>query len=313
MDTETLMGDIPLELANAAHAGTSMVPEERAHQERAGYARMLATDYENLLKYADTDDKRALLAEEFARYREGYAKRYRAYLGSRARIVSWMVAGPANFPTRRMEKRNRVSEARLKDLVDFRERALKAIRRVMQPELRPVMAGDADAVARLEEKIEKAEATQERMKTANAAIRKASKGGAEAQTAALEALGFSKGAAHSLLTPDYGPAGFPAWELTNNAANIRRMRERLENLRAAKAAPETSTEGENGVRLEDCPAENRVRLFFPSKPSAQIRAALKANGFRWAPSLGCWQGYRNTRTLEYASRVTKNMSPETDH
>lgn len=303
MDTETLMNDIPLDLAGAAHAGTSMVPEERAHQERAGYARALTADYESLLKYADTDEKRALLVGEFTRYRESYAKRYRAYLGSRARIVSWMVAGPANFPARRMEKRNRVSEARLRDLLEFRERALKAIRRALQPELRPVMAGDADATARLEEKIAKAEATQERMKTANAAIRKAAKGGPEAQTAALEALGFSKGVAHSLLTPDYGPAGFPVWELTNNAANIRRMRERLDGLRAAKATPETSTEGANGVRLEDCPAENRVRLFFPGKPSADVRTALKTHGFRWAPSLGCWQAYRNTRSLAHAAQV----------
>ena len=80
------------------------------------------------------------------------------------------------------------------------------------------------------------------------------------------------------------------------------MRARLAVLERDKAAPETTQDGNNGVRLEDCPSDNRVRLFFPGKPDSAIRTRLKSNGFRWTPSLGCWQAYRNSRSLAQAKQ-----------
>ena len=59
-----------------------------------------------------------------------------------------------------------------------------------------------------------------------------------------------------------------------------------------KAQENTEKEGQNGVRFEDSPADNRVRLYFPGKPDAATIADLKKSGFRWTPSLGCWQAYR---------------------
>lgn len=295
--------DIPRDLAQAAHAGTSFVPEERAGQERAGYAATLAGDWERLSKLATTEEKRAALVGEFARYREGYARRTRAYLASRSRCLSTMIAGPSRFPVRRMEKRNAVADRRCSELLEFRERALHAIRKALCPELAPIMAGDADAVERLEAKIAKAEAMQERMRAANAAIRKHAKAGPEAQVFALVALGFSEGLARRAIEPDeLRRVGFPSYELTNNGANIRRMKERLAQVERAKATPETVREGA-AARLEDCPPDNRVRLYFPGKPAAEVRETLKRSGFRWAPSIMAWQAYRNHGTLLLARKV----------
>lgn len=296
--------DIPVTLARAAHEGTSFVPERRADAERSDYAATLKADYESLGKLADTDEKRATLEGEFARYREGYAKRTRAYLHSRSRLVSWMIAGPSNFPVARMEKRGNVTHKRLTELLDYRERALKAIRRTLTPELRPIMAGDADAVARLEEKIRDAERSQEAMKRANAIVRMKPKNVQTGEKLAdLMALGLSHRRATELFEPDFcGRIGFPDYALQNNNANIRRMKERLEQISRAQATPETKIEGANAT-LEDCPPENRVRLFFPGKPAADVRDRLKSSGFRWAPSLGCWQAYRNYRSLETAKAV----------
>lgn len=56
------------------------------------------------------------------------------------------------------------------------------------------------------------------------------------------------------------------------------MKERLVSVTRNQAKEETVIEGEN-ARLEDCPADNRVRLFFSGKPDESIRADLKALRF----------------------------------
>lgn len=300
METQVFIADIPHSLAYAAHAGSSFVPEQRAEQVRNGYAETLAGVYAELATHASTPEKLATLDAEFPRLREGYRKRYLAYLGSQSRTYSSMIAGPSNFPARRMEKRNRVVDARRSELVEFLPRAKSAILKLLHPELRPIMSGDADATERLEDKIQKAEALQERMKAANAAIRKHKKAGAAAQVAALVELGFAEARARLLLEPDFcGRIGFADYEMTNNNANIRRMKERLEKVLADKDAETSEVKGENAT-LEDCPADNRVRLFFAGKPAEDVRTVLKSSGFRWTPSLGAWQAYRHPHTIAKA-------------
>lgn len=298
---EDFKNDIPGSLASAAHAGTSFVPEQRAEQEREGYAQTLREDYEQLFKISQVDAQ--ILGEEFARYRAGYRARYTKYLTSRSRCMSVMITGGSNFPTRRNQKRSEVADKRLSEIIDYREHALQAIRRVIRPGDRPIMAGDDNATERLKEKIAEAEKLQARMKEVNAKIRRHAKAGFESQVAALVAVGVVESVARELLTPDFcGRIGFPSYELTNNQANIRRMKERLQAITAAKEQPETSFIGEN-ARLEDSPSENRIRLFFPGKPAQEIRARLKSRGFRWTPSLGCWQAYRNYGSISLAREI----------
>ena len=292
--------DIPYETAKAAHCGTSFVPERRAEQERDGYHETLTSDRSELEKLADTDEKRAVLDEEFARYREGYKRRKLALLNARSRCMSSMITGPANFPVARNQKRNETAHKRLTELLEFRERALTAIRRTLCPETRPIMSGDSDAISRLSEDIAQAEALQQKMKAVNAAIRKHLKADHGAKLAALLEIGIGEEEARRLLTPDcMRSIGFPKSRLTNNGANIRRMKARLVQIERAQQTPSTTAEG-NGVRLEDCPADNRVRLYFPGKPDADVRSRLKSCGFRWAPSNNCWQAYRNQRSLSVA-------------
>lgn len=300
MMTETYIDDIPADVARRAHEGTSFVPEKRAEQVRQEYALALATDRQALEQLADTDDKRQALSDEFARYRAGYRIRTLAYLHALGRCVSSMITGPANFPVAQNEKRNTTANKRLQELIDFRTRALDSIRRRLCPEQRPIMSGDADAVERLAEKIAEAEALQSRMKSVNAIIRKHWREGLDAARAALVAAGESPAMAVELTTldPCHG-TGFADYQLRNNNATIRRLKARLAAVSRNQAKPSTTSEA-NGIRLEDCPAENRVRLFFPGKPDSTLRGRLKTTGFRWTPSLGCWQAYRNPRSLSTA-------------
>ena len=155
----------------------------------------------------------------------------------------------------------------------------------------------------LKAKIQKAEEFQEQAKLINATIRKAKKVGPSALEAALKVLGLSDETIKNALKPDYaGRVGVPTYALTNNNANLRRMRQRLEVISRDQAKEATETQG-TAARLEDCPAENRVRLFFPGKPSEEVRSLLKSKGFRWSPTIGAWQAYRNHWSMEAAKQV----------
>jgi hypothetical protein len=295
--------DISLELATRAHSGTSFVPQQRGLQERAEYASTLASDWSSLSKLATTDEKRATLAEEFQRYREGFRRRYSVMLAAKSACISTMIAGASNFNVRRAQKRSDSADRRVREVLEFRERALKAIRRALCPEAAPIMLGDSDALERLREKLDKCSQQQERMKAVNAAIRKHAKRGAAAQIEALGKLGISEGMAAKLLEPDeLRRVGFPSYMITNNGAEIRRLQARIEAVSRNQATATAEVQGEH-ARLEDNAAENRVRLFFPGKPSADVRDRLKGAGFRWAPSLECWQAYRNHHTLTVAKDV----------
>lgn len=296
--------DIPYYLAVAAHAGTSFVPERRGEAELLSYTNHLGWVYATLQEHAQKGGTLDRLEDEFERYRAGYRKRTLAQLSSRSRCMSKMIAGPSNFPVRRMEKINGVADRRLEELLAFREYALQAAIRNLRPDLRPIMAGDADAIERLTKDIARAELMQERMKAANAAIRAKQKEGIEAQVAALIEIGFSETLAREVMKQNcFGGTGYERFELSNNKANIRRMRDRLERITKAKATPDSQVQADNGIVVDDCPADNRVRITFPGKPDADVRARLKSNGFRWTPSLGVWQAYRNYRAMSFAKEL----------
>ena len=311
MNTTDFLADIPMSAALAAHSGTSFVPERRAESERQGYADTLAADYETLRQHAEKGGTLDLLDAEFARYREGCRRRTCSYLHSRHGLVSWMIAGPSNFPARRMNKRADIVGRRLNELVEGREHALRAAIRNLRPDLRPIMAGDADAVERLHAELGKLERYQAQVKAANAIIRREHRAGDGPSSTwqdrcalILQAEGFTYGRAHNALEPDYaGRYGLPGYILTNNGANIRRIKARIAQIETAQAQPVETRETESGITLEDDPPANRVRLFFPGKPAEDTRTRLKKAGFRWTPSVGCWQAYRNTWSMQTANQI----------
>ena len=164
-----------------------------------------------------------------------------------------------------------------------------------------IYLGDDDAIERLEAKIAELSELQDRMKATNKIIRSKSMSDAD-KVAALCELGYTEPYATKFVANNNQ---FPAYALTNNNAKINAAKKQLE--RAKKLADKEDREYEAGdLTIEECYSENRVRVHFPGKPEEEMRVNLKRHGFRWAPSLGCWQAYISRRTLDFIKEITKS-------
>ncbi len=300
-------------LALRAHSGTSHFPEKRADGIVREYREHMQAVEQEFSQWR-TDDNAADLDADLAAYRARYTELLRTYLHSHSNVVSAFIAGPANFPTRQMQKRSQWADKHRDRWLEFSRSRLEKLRRKYDPRRiarAPISSDDPDAVAKLRAKIEKAEALQELMKAANKVVRK-KKLSDEEKAAELVELGLSQDQAQKLLTPDcMGNTGFPGYRLSNNSANIRSMKKRVARLE--QAAQDTTTETEFGeVRVVDNVKANRVQVIFPGKPSAEIRAKLKSNGFHWAPSWDGkpWQRKRSDWALQVAKEIAAETEPE---
>ena len=162
-----------------------------------------------------------------------------------------------------------------------------------------VSSDDPDAIEKLEEQLHKLEEKQQLYKAINKALRKSDRTGSDDD---LRALGLSDKLIAQLKTPDEcGERGIAPFQLSNNSANMRRIRKRIEALRAT-ADDQTTEEQHGDIRIVDNVEENRVQIFFPGTPSFDVRSKLKQNGFRWSPTAGAWQRHRSEAALWWARR-----------
>lgn len=299
--------DIGRDLARRAHNGTSHAPEKRGDFAIKEYlSHMQAVDEE--FGQWRTDENAADLEADLEAYRTRYTELLRTYLHSHSNVVSAWIAGPSNFPVARMQKRGQWADNHRDRYLEFSRNRLDKLRRKYDPRRiarAPISSDDADAISKLQAKIEEAERLQGLMVVANKVVRKKKLSDDEKVTGLVE-LGLSEAVARELLVsnPIVGKAGFPSYRLTNNNANIRSMKQRIEQLE--RAAQDTTTELEFGeIRVIDNVEENRVQVIFPGKPSADVLAKLKSNGFHWARTWSGqpWQRKRNAWALQLAKEI----------
>lgn len=166
-----------------------------------------------------------------------------------------------------------------------------------------ISSDEPEALTRLREKLAKLEKIQERMKAANAAIRMkdAAKG-----DAALTAQGFSAIEIAKLRTPDFiGRVGFPSYELTNNNATIRSVKERIARLEEMSSGPAPEGWVFDGGEVICNVEENRLQIRFDAIPEEATRTALKSNGFRWSRRNGVWQRQLTPNAIRTARYLFK--------
>ena len=218
---------------------------------------------------------------------DSYSRRLADNLNDASRIgtmcPSVMISGCSNFPVRKKEKQNAASD---RNMQEFREiqGILDKIKSVGKGS---ISSDDPKAIEKLQAKLDKLVKHQEMMKAANAAIRMKDP---EKGNAKLAEMGYTPDEIKQLREPDFcGRIGYPSYLLSNNNANIKRIRDRITALEKKKVEP--APEGwdfEGGSVIANTEA-NRLQILFDEKPDEATRATLKQNGFRWSPRNEAWQ------------------------
>lgn len=171
-----------------------------------------------------------------------------------------------------------------------------------------ISSDDPDAILKLKAKLAELEKLQETMKQANARIRKHKT--PEAQKAALLEMGMTEAEAADLLTPSWANTqGFMPFQLSNNNANIRRIRLRIEQLERA-AQRVTRVEECAGYTYREDAEENRIMFIFEGKPEEGVRTLLKTHGFKWSPRRGAWVRMLNGMGRFAAQRVRMQLDKQ---
>ncbi len=168
-----------------------------------------------------------------------------------------------------------------------------------------IFSDDPNAIEKLDEKIALLEKQQTFMKDTNKFIRKKDK------DAFLQLEGATEILWQELNQKDrFGGIGFASFELTNNSANIRRLKARRRDLQSRENMV-TDTIIIKGVKVKQNVEANRLQLIFPSIPPEKVRNDLFYKySFRWSKSEGAWQRHLNNAGFSAAKQFLQNYQEE---
>jgi hypothetical protein len=160
-----------------------------------------------------------------------------------------------------------------------------------------IFTADPEAVTKLKEKLDQHEKLQTRMREANKAIRKN-------DDEALKALGFNEKQIIELKKPDFcGRIGFAAYQLSNNNAEISRLKKRIAHVSITQSREEKDAVIGDIIVRENAEFQG-TEIVFPGKPNQHVIDRLKATGWRWSGYSKCWfKKRRDDHTLAFAKEI----------
>ena len=219
-----------------------------------------------------------------------------------ARVPSILITGGSNFPVRKKEKQNAAADKNMQEFTEIQG----LLDKIRSTGMGGISADDPNAVSKLESKLAKLEALQETMKAVNAYYRKNKTldGCPHLSPEQIEKLKASMSGSYR-----GNPKSFESYQLSNNNAEIHRLKDRITALTRRKELGYVGWEFDGG-RVEANTADNRLQIFFDEKPDKEIREELKGNGFRYAPSAEAWQRQLNDNAIYAADRI-KYIQPLT--
>ena len=278
-EIEAMRGDF-----ERAHSATSFSPERRAASCVQDFSQELEADLR-------------ALGGSTGNYKEKYLAHLRKWTAAKARTMSPMITGPANFPAERNRKAFEREMRAWEEFQAWRERYFKRANRVQTKT--PEEEID-EALIRLE----KERNNHAIMIEVNKIFRRKTSD-EEKRKALLEELELSEKLVNNLMTPDcFGQYGFASYALTNSNARIKNLEQKVLTMKARIERRDTFEKIEfNGGTID---IENdRVVIRHEEKPSPEVIQQLKSNGFRWSPHWKCWCRKHTANALRAAKIICK--------
>lgn len=269
----------------------------------AEYQRQVSAAYEKADNVAairpEESEKIYSIVDRFARRLAEYYNR-ESSIGTQCPSI--MIAGCSNFPVRKKEKQV-AAWSRNHEFYNETMAILSRLDAIARGK-DIIQSSDPDAIQKLRKKLQRLEDAKNTMKSVNAYYRKhKTLDGCTALT--FEQMEKLKAAMNSSWRTN--PAPFEPYKLSNNNANIRRIKERIKTLEATKTAPESEPEEYEGFRVVENTEAMRLQIMFDDKPSAEVRTVLKSNGFRWAPSQNAWQRQLTENAKSALTRIIDEL------
>ena len=213
-----------------------------------------------------------------------------------ARVPSILIAGGSNFPVRKKEKQNAARDRNMEDWNEIQG----LLDKIRSTGMGGISADDPQAIQKLEAKLEKLQTAQDTMKAVNAYYRKHKTldGCPNLSAERIEAMKAEMSSQWHIQDKPY-----PSWALSNNNAEIRRIKGRIAELTKKQETAYAGWEFDGG-KVETNKEDNRLQIFFEEKPDEKTRETLKENGFRWSPKAGAWQRQLNDNAIYAADRLS---------
>jgi hypothetical protein len=278
------------ETARRAFYWVSFNPEGRGDRIRQEFGEILINDIDYLRSNGATDD-------QVESYKDKYKKLFVSWLHASSRCASSVITGGSGFNVRRADKANRSEHRHYEIFKEWRERAKKGILKANRAEKTYL-----SEIERYEAELEGMKINHEKMKEANKRIKTALKNGTDITDYLTSEFGIKPHMIEWTLKFGFG--------LSNNNANMKRVEQRIKELKAKEAQrmeePEKSYTFEGGQIIFNYEAD-RIQVKHDQKPTFDKIQELKKSGFKWSPSNGVWQRQITANAIWTTKRLFSNI------
>ena len=278
------------ETARRAFYWVSFNPDGRGDRTRKEFGELLQNDVEHLREGNATP-------EQIEQYKVKFKNLFVSWLNASSRCASSAITGGSGFNVRRAEKANRSEQRHYEIFNEWRERAKKGILRSNKPE-KTYMS----EIERYTSELEGMKANHEKMKEGNKRIKLALKNGTDITEYLTQEFGIQPHMIEWTLKWGFG--------LTNNNANMKRVEQRIKELKAKEQQrmeePEKSYTFNGGEIVFNYEAD-RIQVKHDSRPSPDKRQELKKSGFKWSPSNQVWQRQITANAIWTTKRLFNNI------
>lgn len=267
--------------------------ENNATNEYNLYLNRFSTDIQEMIKNARTEvteEKLQAISYICDRYSAKLAKAINRQNTIDAMMPSVMICGGGNFNISRKQKQNNLRDkywAEYGSLFEENNYYIRKISNILNNTT--IYSNDDLVIEKLENKIADLEESQKLMKEINAYYRKnKTLDGCELLTEKEINEIKTNMQYHSWYDVPFAP-----FTLTNNNADIKRNKQRLEEIKKLKERANQKEQDKyiklDNIEVVEDATDMRIRILFDNIPDYETRDLLKKHGFKWSPKNSAWQ------------------------